>query len=251
MAVILDNEHILRKAVQLGVSFMPSLDADADKEKLIDFARAVRVGDAKVFNKYSLDTNAPSGLRAVLLFERDIPLRGVGQVHHCPLIIFPNSMEVGLIYRVPEATTLEIDGQDYPDDTGFPKQVLRPILRHFWDKITHVDIVRIGKVYEYQYGPFEEEDALKWLLANFVKAPKAKQVAAANAFLLFQEHGMNINLAVSSARHPNGSVILVKLDINNIDTTRKLQMNDFDAIMSAAGEFHKGGYQEILKETTQ
>jgi hypothetical protein len=246
MAVIFDSEHILRKTVQLGVNFMPSLDADADKGMLLDFARVVRAGDARLFNKYSLDTNAPTGQRAVLLFERDVPLRGVGQVHHSPLIVFPNSMEVGLIYRLPEATTLEIDGQDYPEDTGFPKQVLRPVLRHFWDKMTHVDVVRIGKVYEYQYGPFEEEEALKWLLANFVRAPKAKEVVAANAFLLFREHDMNINLAVSSARTPHGSVILIKLDINNVDTTRKLQMNDFDAIMSAASEFHKGGFQEIL-----
>jgi hypothetical protein len=250
MAVIFDSEHTLRKAVQVGVSLMPSLDADADKEKLVDFARVVRASDAKLFNKYSLNTNAPNGLRAVLLFERDVPLRGVGQVHHAPLAVFPNSMEVGLIYRLPEAKTLEIDGQDYPDDTGFPKLV-RTVLRHFWDKITHVDIVRIGKVYEYLYGPFDSEDALNWLLANFVREPKAKKAVAANAFLLFQEGGMNMNLSVSSGVMPHGSVIQIKLDINNADITSKLQINNFDTIMTAANEFHKGGFQDILKETTK
>jgi hypothetical protein len=215
---------------------MPSLDADADKDQLMDFARSVRAHDARVFNKYSLNATAPTGQRAALMFERDIILRSVGQAHHTPLILFPNNMELALLYRIPEAGKAEIDGQDRPRDDDFDKMV-RPVMRFFWDKMKNVDVWRIGKIYEHLWGPFDEDEALKWVLERFVRQPAGMPVVGANAFLLFQDSGMNINLTVQTGTSPQGSVISTRLDINNIDGTQRLQMNNLDAILSFATRF--------------
>jgi len=250
MAVQLEDARILKRTVQLGVHFMPSLDADADKDQLMDFARCVRAHDPRVFNKYSLNATAPNGQRAVLMFERDIILRAVGQAHNMPLVIFPNNMEVAQLYRIPEAGKAEIDGQDRPRDDDFDKMV-RPIMRFFWDKLKNVDVVRIGKVYEHVWGPFEEHEALEWMLQRFVRQPKGMTVVGANAVLVFQENDMNINLVVQSGKGPQGSVMSTRLDINNIDVTQRLQMNDLDKILNLATRFRAERFDTLLMGETQ
>lgn len=250
MAVQLDDAHILKRTVQLGVHFMPSLDADADKDQLMELARSVRAVDARVFNKYGFNSTAPNGQKAVLMFERDVMLRGVGQAHHTPLVVFPNNMEIALLYRVPEAGKVEIDGQDRPRDEDFDKMV-RPIMRLFWDKIKNVDVVRIGKIYEHLWGPFEEGEALQWVLGRFLKAPDVATVAGGNAFLLFQEDGMNVNFLVAPGTTPSASVIQTKLDINNIDVTQRLQINDLDRILSFSTKFSAERFKRLLTGEAQ
>jgi len=245
MAFLFDDAHILKKTVQLGVHFTPSVDAEADREMLAAFAKQVRALDNRVFNRYAFNRTSPSGQQAALLFERDMVVPKVGQAHNTPLLVYANWMEIALIYRIPEARGVEMDSQERPRDEDFNKMV-RLILREFWAKVASVDITRIGKVYEYVWGPFED-DGIGWVTEKFLKVPAEMTVVGGNAFYLFRQEGHNINFLIAPGTSPLGPIIQTKLDINNIDNTQRLQQPELDGILAFATRFHQENMQKLLQ----
>lgn len=244
MPVIFDDAHILKKTVQLGVRFTPMIDSVQDRPVLEQFAQQVRTTDPRLFNRYSFGKPTANSMQSVLLFERDILLKGIGQAHHTPLVVYPSFLELALIYRMPEARGVEIDGIDRPRDEDFTKLV-RPVMRQFWEKVNIVDVNHIGKVYEYIYGPYE--GALDWMNEHVIRAPHLEGYTSSQVIFMFRQEGYNINLNISHGQSPFGEVLQVRLDINNADLTQKLQISDLDTTLAFATKFHTERFAKLLK----
>jgi len=238
------DSKILKKTVQLGIRYAPFIDIEADRDKLAEFAKHVRTTDRRTFNTYSFNKTAPNGMQSALLFERDVRLQGLGQMHHCPLVVFPDFAEIALIYKVAEAPNLEIDGRDRPRDEDFDT-LMKSIMRQFFEKIDHVDVNRIGKVYDYIWGPFEE-DAAEWLAQKFVRAPNNLPLTGGNVHFLSRIDSMNVNLQISSGMAPNGFVIQTRLDINNADNTQRIEHSNLNQILEFATRFHRERLRNLL-----
>jgi hypothetical protein len=247
VAIVLDDAHLLKRTTSYGVNFTTTIDPSADRANVEAFAQQVRTSERHIFNKFTLGKVAPDGAPTVLLFERDILLKGVGQAHHCPLALKANSLEITFINRMPEAPKQEIDSRDHPRDEGVDG-LMKTIMRQFWEKLA-VDVNRIGKVYEYIYGPFQEDSTLDWALERFLRKPSGAELLAASGTFLFREGGYTINLNVSPGRSAIGDVIQVRLDIANLDQTQRLENGELADFLTFATRFHHERFKLLLGES--
>jgi len=252
MSVQIEPTKAFRKTIQCMCPLNPVL-SEADTDQLEALARKVVQKDRRLFNTFRVGpNNATPG--TLLSFQRSVNIPGVGQIQHCPFIVRPNMLEFGLLFQLPESPKLSLDAVNYDDPSGFNKLACE-LIESFMTTIGSIDILRVGKIYNYHFGPFEPGEALAWMSERFMVIkfpPDCGTLADQTGMLVARVGDKNVNLLVGVERLvQGGELVRVTLDINNSDTTRALDTPKIRQVLDFASAYHSKEFWEIFKGEAQ
>lgn len=231
---------VSRSVIQAIWRFNPPISMPSEDE-VRQFHRGIYDLDRSVFQKPIV---GPSE-RMPLAFSRDLRIPGVAVANHQPLMLGADQLELGLIYRTPEAQTWEGDSTRYPDPKGFNKLAMEAYA--VFSKVFNGSTVwRFGKVYNYVLGPFEV-DMNAWIREHFLQLPTTDNYIEGEVRFVLAKDKANFIHQIKAVSTTDGrSGLLVQLDVNNRDITQSLGANDIRSLMQVASDYSRKDFWKLV-----